>query len=65
MILPSEREWLATVADLPEADLPTNSSTVAYAVALAVKAVREADEALNLLAEARFDEALREFGGAA
>lgn len=35
MILRGDREWLDTVKDLPESDLPCNVSTVAYAIAAA------------------------------
>lgn len=36
MILSTHADWLERVADLPEADLPCNVSTVAYAIEVAV-----------------------------
>lgn len=59
MILKTHRDWLTTVADLPESDLPCNSSTVAYAVEVAKAAVAAHDalsEAMDQLVGSLMDE---------
>lgn len=49
MISRSDLEWLDAVAEMPEQDLPCNSSTVAFAVRLAVKLRGENRELLDLM----------------